>query len=554
MKITVNNTPLEIHNGAKVQDAILEYYSQHGKKCPKHLHPVEDRYGNEVAPDGELSDGNILVIKTKNEKRSAFHTVIIALLAIGLLSACGTGKKAFSGSQGEKQAIIFAVNDMHATIDNFPKLAFIVDSLRTIYPGLLLIAAGDNQTGNPVNDQYPEKGLPMIELMNAVHFDLSAVGNHEFDSRLAGFSKLTQMANFDFICANISAADSMNIKFSPYKIITLPNGLKLAFLGLLHINQNGIPDSHPDNTIGFTFRSPFETAPEYLYLKDQSDIFIALTHLGFENDVRLAETMPAGIDLIIGGHSHTKVAKEQVFNRVMITQAENKLKYGTLITLTIKSDGLLQRKMELIDIRNSKNEKWTIRIMVDKYNDNPVLKQVIATASDDFSSYEEVGYLMADAQRDAAGADIALVNPGGVRLDHLSKGPLAIMNVYQFDPFGNELVVTKLTGNEIHDLMVAAFPVDDRLPVYPSGMRTMLKVNSDRNLADVTLLTESGSPLDMNKTYTVAMNNYMTQVYRYKHSDPGQSLFITTADATIAYLKRIQKIKSYRGEKRVQLN
>jgi len=554
MKITVNNTPLEIHNGAKVKDAILKYFSQHGKKIPKQLPPVKDRYGNEVAPDGELTDGDILVVKIKKEKRSAFHTVIFALLSIGLLSACSTGKKAISFSQGEKQAIIFAVNDMHATIDNFPKLANIVDSLRAIYPDMLLVAAGDNQTGNPVNDQHPEKGLPMIELMNAVGFDLSAIGNHEFDSRPGGFSNLTHKADFSFICANISANDSLNIRFNPYKIITLSNGLKLAFLGLLQINQNGIPDSHPDNTKGFTFHSPFETAPEYLYLKDQSDIFIILTHLGFENDVRLAETLPAGIDLIIGGHSHTKVAREQIFNGVMITQAENKLKYGTLITLTVKSDGSLQRKMELIDIRNSKNEKAPIRAMVDKYNDNPVLKQVIATASDDFSSYEEVGYLMADAQRDAAGADIALVNPGGVRLDHLAKGPLAIMNVYQFDPFGNELVVTKLSGNEIHDLLIAAFPVDDRLPVYPSGIRTMLKVSSDRNLTNVTLLTESGSPLDMNKTYTVAMNNYMTQVYKYNHSDPGQSLFITTADATIAYLKRIQNIKSYRGEKRVQVD
>jgi 5'-nucleotidase len=390
--------------------------------------------------------------------------------------------------------------------------------------------------------------------MNAVGFNLSAVGNHEFDSRPGGFSNLTHKADFSFICANISAKDSLNIRFSPYKIITLRNGLKLAFLGLLQINQNGIPDSHPDNTKGFTFHSPFETAPEYLYLKDQSDIFIILTHLGFENDVRLAETMPAGIDLIIGGHSHTKVAKEQIFNGVLITQAENKLKYGTLITLTVKSDGSLQRKMELIDISNSKNEKAPIRAMVDKYNDNPVLKQVIATASDDFSSYEEVGYLMADAQRYAAGADIALVNPGGVRLDHLAKGPIAIMNVYQFDPFGNELVVTKLTGNEIHDLMIAAFPVDDRLPAYPSGIRTMLKAGSDGNLTDVTLHTESGSPLDMNKTYTVAMNNYMTQVYKYNHTDPGQSLFISTADATIAYLKRIQNIRSYRGERRVQVD
>ena len=93
---------------------------------------------------------------------------------------------------------------MHATIDNFPKLAYIVDSLHAIYPDMLLIAAGDNQTGNPVNDQYPEKGLPMIELMNAVGFDLSAVGNHEFDSRPKGFSNLTHKADFDFICANMS--------------------------------------------------------------------------------------------------------------------------------------------------------------------------------------------------------------------------------------------------------------------------------------------------------------------------------------------------------------
>ena len=77
--------------------------------------------------------------------------------------------------------------------------------------------------------------------------------------------------------------------------------------------------------------------------------------------------------------------------------------------------------MELIDLRNSKNEKASIRAMVDNYNDNPVLNQVIATASDDFSSYEELGYLMADSQRGAAKADIALVNPGGVRIDHLAK-------------------------------------------------------------------------------------------------------------------------------------
>ncbi len=554
MKITVNNIVLELHNGAKVKDAILKYYSHQGKSIPKNFPAVGDRFGNEVDFDGELSDGNTLFIKTKHEKRALFPRLVLSALAIGLLFSCSTAKKAITGKQGDRQAIIFAVNDMHATIDNFPKLAYIVDSLQAIYPGMLLVAAGDNQTGNPVNDQYPEKGLPMIELMNATGFDLSAAGNHEFDSRPKGFSNLTHKAKFDFICANMSTDNSNNVKVSPYKIITLSNGLKLAFFGLLQINQNGIPDSHPDNVKGFSFRSPFETAPEYLFLNDQSDILIALTHIGFENDVKLAETLPAGIDLIIGGHSHTKVEKEQIHNGVLITQAENKLKYGTLIKLTLKSGGPLQRSMELINIRNSKNEKPSIRAMVDKYNDNLALKEVISTATDDFSSYEELGYFMADAQRDAAKADIALVNPGGVRIDRLAKGPISIMNVYQLDPFGNELVVTKLTGNEIHSLMLAAYPIDDKLPIYPSGIKTKLKLNTDGNLADVALLTESGTPLDLNQTYTVAMNNYMTQVYKYKHSDPGQSLFIATADATITYLRENQNIRSYRGEKRVQIN
>lgn len=552
MKIIVNDTPLELHSGARVQDAVLKYYSQIGKKCPSGLPPVEDKFGNNVSPDGELTDGNSLYIRS--DKGSSLLKAIIILVGTGILFSGSSQANALTEKQTDRKAAIFAVNDMHATIDNFPKLAWIVDSLRAIYPEMLLVAAGDNQTGNPVNDQFPEKGLPMIELMNAVGFNISAVGNHEFDSRPKGFSSLTHKATFGFICANMSANDSLGIGFSPYKIITLANGLKLAFLGLLIINQNGIPDSHPDNVKPFTFRSPFETAPEYLFLKDQSDIFIALTHLGFENDVKLAETMPAGIDLIIGGHSHTKVAREQLFKGILITQAENKLKYGSLITLAIKSDGSLQKHMELIDIKNSRHEKASIRAMVDKFNDNPFLKQVIATAEEDFSSYEEVAYLMADAQRDAANADIALINPGGVRLDHLAKGPVTIMNVYQLDPFGNELVLTRLTGKEIRDLMLAAWPVDDKLPIYPSGIRTKLKPGTDGNLTDVALLTKNGSPLDLNKSYSVAMNNYMTMVYKYQHADPGKSLFVSTADAIITYLKKIQNIRSYNGEKRVQID
>jgi len=582
MKITVNNIPLELHGGARVKDAIVSFYTQSGRRVPKRLPPVDDRFGNRVAPDGELSEGNALFIVYRRRMRASPLKFIVALLATALLSGCSStrhtgattaenhagtspateqqaistpaaNKSSDTNLPSERQAVIFAVNDMHAAIDNFPKLAWIVDSLKTIYPDMLLVAAGDNQTGNPVNDQFPEKGWPIIDLMNATGFDLSAVGNHEFDTGPEGFGNLTGKANFSFICANVSTDGQRNLRISPYRIITLPNGLKLAFLGLLQLGQNGIPDTHPDNAKEFTFSSPFETAHEYLWLKDSSDIFIALTHIGFEEDVRLAETMPAGIDLIIGGHSHTRVEKEQIHTGIMITQAENKLKYGTLIRLTVNGDGAVQRSMQLIDIRSSKKEATAIRAMVDRYNDNPVLNEVIAIATDDFSSYEELGYLMADAQREAAGADIALMNPGGVRIDRLEKGPVSIKNVYQLDPFGNELVVTKLTGEEIYSLMLAAWPVDDRSPLLPSGIRTELMLDGDGNPDELVILAEDGSPLDRNRIYSVAMNSYMTQVYSYEHRDPGQSLFFTTAEALINHLKKQGDVRSYRGERRVTI-
>lgn len=562
MKITVNNTLLELHNGARVKDAILSFFTHAGQKVPKRLPNIEDRFGNRVAHDGELTEGNTLFIVPGHKKSSSSMKIITAILALGLLTACSstrhTGASPAAEKQtgisvpAERQAVIFAVNDMHAAIDNFPKFAYIVDSLKTIFPDMIVVAAGDNQTGNPVNDQYPEKGWPMIDLMNTTGFNISALGNHEFDTGQEGLENLANKASFSFICANVSSDGQYEVKMTPYKIITLPNGLRLAFLGLLQLGQNGIPDSHPDNVRGFAFRSPFDTAPEYLWLKDSSDIFIALTHIGFEEDVKLAETMPAGIDLIIGGHSHTRVEKDQIHNGVMITQAENKLKYGTLIKLTSNSDGTLQRNMQLIDIRNSKKEKPAIRAMVDKYNDNPVLNEVIATAADDFSTYEELGYLMADAQRDAAGADIALMNPGGVRIDRLDKGPVTIKNVYQLDPFGNELVVTKLSGAEIHSLMLAAWPVDDNSPLYPSGIRTEVKIDAEGN-PEFIIVTEDGTPLQMTRIYSVAMNNYMTQVYKYERSDPGQSLFFTTAEALIRHLKKQGTVRSYRGESRVQV-
>ncbi|MBK7712384.1 MAG: 5'-nucleotidase C-terminal domain-containing protein [Bacteroidales bacterium] len=82
-----------------------------------------------------------------------------------------------------------------------------------------------------------------------------------------------------------------------------------------------------------------------------------------------------------------------------------------------------------------------------------------------------------------------------MRIDHLPKGSVTVMNIYQLDPFGNDLVVTTLTGSEIRALMLSAWQIDDKSPVYPSGIRTRVRLSADGNMSDVTLLTDSGALL-----------------------------------------------------------
>lgn len=559
MKIFINDKEITIHRGAKVLDVIRAYYAQQGKKLPCQLPIVSDAYGNSVAHDGELSEGNHLYIKTKNNRTmktiSTKLKVIsgIVLLGISLMMGCGTSRRVAELPKARTIEIL-AVNDMHAAIDNFPRFAFMTDSLRAIYPNLILVSGGDNQTGNPANDQYPEKGMPIIELMNAVNFDLSAVGNHEFDSRLEGFEHITHKAEFDFLSGNIELPNEGDFRVKPYKIVETPNGLKTAFVSLLDINPNGIPDTHPDNVKGFMFYNPFEKAQEYLFLTDSSNLLIMVNHMGFEEDVKLANQLPAkSVDLIIGGHSHTKVDKDQIHNGIMITQAERKLKYATLIKLSVSPEGAVNREMELLTVGKEGNIRADIQEMVDGYNNNPALTETIAIAEDDFSNYEEIGYLMMDALRKGSGADIAFINPGGVRISELAKGAVRTRDVYEMDPFGNEIVQFNLSGHEMRNLFLSAFALDENLPIYPSGMTTRYLLNTDGSLKDVELFTTDGEAFDMDRMYTVVMNDYMASTYKYDHKDPGQGLFRPTAETTIDYLKELKNIPSYRGVQRVEI-
>lgn len=583
MKVTVNKTKIEIFQGATVGDAIRAYYSHHGQWVPTPLPETWDAYGNLVAHDGALTEGNQLTVnvtfptkrcdiftlivkktgkKLNKNRRNMKKTTLLSLLVFLALTGCGTTKRGATSAVTEvtiieREVTLLAVNDMHATIDNFPRLAFMVDSLRTIYPNMLLVSAGDNQTGNPVNDQYHEKGQPIIDLMNVVSFNLSAVGNHEFDVGVNNFATHTQNAYFDYLCANIKLPEGMEFAIKPYTIITMPNGLKVGFVSVLGLSPNNLPECHPDNLTGFSFTDPFETARKYLHLKDSTDLLIYITHLGFENDVKLVNSFPKGVvDLIIGGHSHTKVEKEQIHNDILITQAERKLKYATLIRFIVKSDGQIQRSMQLLPVGKTGSESAEIRAMVDEFNSDPKMQEVIAKAPYDFRTIDEVGYWMVDALKETAKTDIAVINKGGVRIDQLPAGDITRMTILTIDPFGNQVVTLNLTGHELKAFIVDVFEKDAYKLMYPAGMNLNYTVKEDDGLKliDVELINEDGTPFDMDRTYSVATNSYIISIADFKREDPGKILSISTVEGWINWLLEEKTVKSYQEEKRVFIN
>ena len=481
-------------------------------------------------------------LRVKHFSLRVKHIIILCLVA------------AVTSLADTKEVHILAVNDMHANIDQFPNFATLVNGIRTKHPGLLLFSAGDNRTGNPVNDMHPEASLPMITLMNHVGFNLSAIGNHEFDAGLVALRRVVYRSHFRYVCANMSMPDTLRLHIEPYKMFEV-DGVRIAVLGLVQRNEGGTPDTHPDNVKGITFRPPIETAKEYAWLRDRCDVFIVLVHDSYEEAIKLAEAFPQP-DLIISGHSHTAIDHEaadtkDTFNNVLITQAGSHLKYATYIIVELEDGKVAKRKARLlpVPVPNAR-----VQAMVNEFNNNDVLKRELTQAAADFTNCEELGCLMADALRSELGADIAFQNPGGVRLSKLEKGPVTVGTVYALDPFGNEAVEYTLTGEEVLRLITAAYNAEGKSPVYVSGIRYGMTINPDGTVKDVTAAMDgdAAAPFDLQRRYKVVMSSYLAAICEYEKADTGRELGRLATDLLIEYLQK-QPSVDYHGVKRANV-
>ena len=477
---------------------------------------------------------------------------LLALLAVVLYYALRNQKEGRTESadtplaQGETEIAILSVNDIHANIDLFPKFATMVDSLRAIYPDLLLLSAGDNRTGNPVNDQYNPVNYPMIALMNEVGFDLCAVGNHEWDADVDNLRNDIERAHFPFLCANVFIPDGLNLDIKPF-VAFEHQGVKMAVVGMIEVRHDGIPGAHPKNLTQVSFKRAHDVLPQYRYLRDQNDVVILLSHCGIEDDMELAQASP-WLDAIIGGHSHTLIENPSETNGVLVTQSGSHLKYATLVKLRVKDHKVIRKEAIVLDVNKVRKEKPEIKQEVNAFNDAPALNEPIAVAKTRFETPEELGCMLTDALREVSGADFAFQNTGGIRVTHLKKGPITVKDVYSIDPFNNEVVVYQMTGQQLKRFMVNTYKKNGGYPSFVSGMT--YEVNDDGNHINVFLTPDHGT-FGKDKIYKVAMNSYMASTVNIESVDDGQSMFMTSEEMLIEFLKK-QKEVDYQGVTRTR--
>ncbi|KPQ00916.1 MAG: 5'-nucleotidase [Bacteroidetes bacterium HLUCCA01] len=240
-------------------------------------------------------------------------------LGLGLTSV--TPLLSYAGN-GTRQLTILHTNDTHARIDPFPenasryaglggvaRRASLVGRIRAENPNVLLLDAGDVFQGTPYFNYY--KGALDFKVMSQMGYDASTPGNHEFDNGIDGFVEVAGEAEFPFVNANYDFGTSPMADYVKENIVRDVDGIKVGIFGL-GINFDGLvlPALHE----GVAYRHPVRLAQyqaNRLRYDYKCDLVVCLSHLGYnyENPARVDDvtvaTQTRGIDLIIGGHTHT---------------------------------------------------------------------------------------------------------------------------------------------------------------------------------------------------------------------------------------------------------
>jgi 5'-nucleotidase / UDP-sugar diphosphatase len=374
----------------------------------------------------------------------------------------------------------------------------------------LLLSAGDMIQGNNWANLF--QGASVIELMNAMRFDAMVVGNHEFEFGQEALRQRVAEAKFPLLGANVEGLNFLK----PYVIRNL-KGVRVAIIGV--VTEETPSSTHPKNVAGLRFLSPIDAAGKYVHeLRRKADVVVVLSHIGHPADRVLAERVE-GIDLIVGGHSHTKVEKPVKIGKTVVVQAWEHGKALGVLDLTVK-DGKITRvdgRLEEIQPKIGEEEK-TILSIVKEYDGrmDGVLNQKVAEAEVDLDGESvrrretNLGNLIADIMRSESKADVTMINGGGIRAS-IKKGEARVRDFYNALPFDNYIVAIRITGRQMKDALEhGVSAIEEEEGRFPQVSGLAFKFSRSGKIGTrIQEILVAGKPVDLEKEYLVATSDFL---------------------------------------------
>ncbi len=421
----------------------------------------------------------------------------------------------------EREIRILYVNDFHGFAEPYKPLgsdrleggaaylAAKINELRKERPSLLL-AAGDMIQGNIWANFF--LGKPVIELMNQMRFDAMTVGNHEFDFGRAMLEKRISEAHFPVLGANVQGMEALR----PYVIRDIA-GIKVAIIGV--VTEDTPRTTNPGNVAGLSFLPPADTVRRYIQeLHRKADIVVVLSHIGLSADRYLAAQVK-GIDIIVGGHSHTRLEKPVRVGKTIIVQAWEHGKALGVLDLTLKDRKITRFEGRLEEIRPKADERDdAVMSMVEKYQRkvDSLLDERIGETEIDLDGENvrkketNLGDFVADIIRKTAAADAAIINGGDIRTS-IRKGVIRVKDIYTVLPFDDYIVAVKLTGKQITEALEhGVSKIKEGSGRFPqvSGLSFTFDP-SEKAGSRVKGVLIGGQQLEPEKQYSVATNDFI---------------------------------------------
>ena len=375
-----------------------------------------------------------------------------------------------------------------------------------------LVDAGDFTDGTAFSVEYG--GRADLDAMGATGYMLGTLGNHELNQPLPRLRELLAAAPFPLLCANLLDRTNGRPLVTPW-LVREVGRLRVGVFGLLTRSSANYPAARDELVVEDEIATARALAA---LLRERADVVVAVSHAGKAVDEQIAAEVP-GIDVIVGGHSHSRLASGELVWRSESLRIDDV--GGTVLVQAHQWGGELGR-LDLLFAQDSQG-RWRVTrylarlipVTADVPEDPDVAAvverywrtiaarygEVLGQAAGDFASqgHDQAEYnLVADAMRAALRTDIHLENQGGVRAP-LAKGPITMAEVVTMDPFDNTLVVFRIRGRDLERILAQHVPA-------VSGVR--YRVEGQR----VVEASVGGRRLDPDRTYSASTNSYLAQV------------------------------------------